>query len=58
MYNISDSSPGKMSHSALCGGTIFDVDERRRGVPDKSLTAKFASINQQERAHNTTPFGL
>ena len=56
MYNISDSSPGKMSHTVLCGGTIFDIDERRRGILDKSLTAKFASINQQERANNITPF--
>ena len=56
MYNTSDSSPGKMSQSALCGGTTFDVDKRRRGIPDKSLIANFASSNQQERAHNTTPF--
>ena len=56
MYNTSDSSPGNMSQSVLCGGTIFDVDERRPGIPDKSLIAKFASSNQQERAHNTTPF--
>ena len=49
MYNTSDSLPGKMSQSAQCGGTTLNVDKRRRGIPDKSLIAKFASINQQER---------
>ena len=54
VYNNSDS--WQMLHSALCGGTIFDVDERRHGILDKSLIAKFASSNHQECAHNTMPF--
>ena len=45
-----------MSQTTLCGGTIFDVDERYHGISDKSQIEKFASSNQQEPVYNTTPF--
>ena len=44
MYNTSDSSPGKISHSALCAGIKFDLHRRRRGILNTSLNAKFASV--------------
>ena len=41
----SASSPGKMSQSALCAGTIFDVAERSCGtcILDTSRNAKYTS---------------
>ena len=38
--HTSASSPGKMSQSELCAGTIFDLAKRRRSIRGASLNAR------------------
>ena len=45
-----------LSQSELYTGPILHIDKMSRVILGMSLNEKFASSNQQERVHNTTPF--